>query len=181
MTVFGYARKGYPSEITTQINQLMCYACDKIFVENMNFDEDEEQKKLVSELLPEDVVVVVSLAVFGKTLRELTVFFDVLFDKKIRVISLEDKIDSHHHYSFREIAIALSEVDSKFKSQNTKQRLAISKSLGKSLGRPTISDEKIEKIQQLHRQKRMSYREISDFCQVSIGSVHKYLKAEVEV
>lgn len=181
MTVFGYARKGYPSEITTQINQLMCHTCDKIFVENMNFDEDDEQKKLINELLPEDVVVVASLVVFGKTLRELTVLFEILFDKNIRVISLEDQIDSHHHYSFREIALALCEVDSKFKSQNTKQRLAISKRLGKSLGRPTISDEKIEKIQRLHRQQRMSYREISECCQVSIGSVHKYLKAEVGV
>lgn len=181
MTVFGYARKDYPSEITTQINQLMAYRCDKIFVENKSFDEHEEQQQLLNELLPMDVIVVVSLVVFGKTLRELTAFLDGLFQNDIRVISLEDKVDLDSQYSFTEVALALCEIDSKYKSQYTKQRLAISKSLGKSLGRPTISEDKIEEIQRLYHNQRMSYREISDCCQVSIGSVHKYLKLGISV
>lgn len=181
MAIFGYARKGYPSEITIQINRLMVYECDKIFVENQNFNIDEEQDAMFQELLPMDVIVVVNLAVFGKTLRELTALLDDLFKKKIRLISLDDKIDSKKRYSFIDVALALCEVDSNYKSQYTKQRLAVSKSLGKSLGRPTISEAKIEEIKRLYHHQRMSYREISSCCQVSIGSVHKYLKAEVEV
>lgn len=180
MTVFGYARKDYPSQIAIQLHTLMTYDCEKIYVENHSFDEEIEWGQMLVELKKGDTLVVDSLTVFGKRLKALTDLLTRLKDQGIRLISVNESLNSDDHYSFIDIASILWRVDSDCQSQYTKERLAHIKSTGKHLGRPTINQQTIDQIIQLHHQHKLNYREISEQCGVSLGSVHKYIQNNVK-
>ncbi|WP_314060952.1 recombinase family protein [uncultured Vagococcus sp.] len=179
MTVFGYARKDYPSQIAIQLNKLMTYNCEKVFVENQSFNEESELKEVLGELRQKDVLVVDSLAVFGKRIKKLTELLKMLEKRQIRLISVTEALDTMEPWSFATTAEVLCSVDSECQSQYTKERLAISKSNGQHLGRPTIKRQTIEEIQRLHHQHKLNYREISLACGVSLGSVHKYISYDL--
>lgn len=179
MTVFGYARKDYPGPILKQLTTLMTYDCDQVFVENQSFDEETELQQLLNDIQEGDSLVVASLAVFGRRLKGLTALLTLLDNQNIRLISVGEELDSLSDYSVYALAQVLYQTDAECQSQYTKERLAVSKSLGKSLGRPTISQETIDRIVDLHLQHKLNYREISEQCGVSLGSVHKYIQNEV--
>lgn len=50
------------------------------------------------------------------------------------------------------------------------------KELGEKIGRPRISEETILEIKNLHHYQKRTIREIAALCDVSIGTVHKYVK-----
>lgn len=177
MTVFGYARKNYPCQIALQLNDLMSYGCNTIFVENQTFDEIHELELLMLDAKEEDILVVASLEVFGMNLGRLTEFMNKLIEKNIRLISIKESLDSDVTYNFFTVSLILSNANRARQSEYTKQRLAVSRSLGKSLGRPAIDEVTIGKIQTLYHEHKMSYRDIAEACEISLGTVHKYVKS----
>ncbi|WP_314067968.1 recombinase family protein [uncultured Vagococcus sp.] len=175
MTVYGYARKDYPSQMATQIKLLLDYKCEKLFVEQYAFEEDKELQLLLTELEKDDIIVVESIVVFGKNLEGMGQILEIVSSKKAHLISINEKLDTGQTYSFVDNFNLVYHVNASYRSEHIKQRLAKSKHDGRQLGRPAINKKKIEEIRHLHDERKMSLRDIAVCCGVSLGTVHKYV------
>lgn len=175
MTVFGYVRKDYPSETSIQMKKLMELECEDFFIEKTPFNIDAELKAMLKSLKEDDVLIMASLASFGKGINDLKLIMDDIHQKNIRLICLEEDIDTSKEYSFIEILNIISFLDKEVRSEKVKQALVDVKNSGKQLGRPTIDEETVQQIKKLHTEYRLSLRDIASQCGVSIGTVHKYV------
>lgn len=175
MTVFGYARKDYPTPLVTQMNRLLSYKCDTVFVESSSFDEDSELKQLLSELGEGDLIVVEKLMVFGKGIDKLANLFELLLSRNCHLLAIDGSVDTRRDTTFFTQTIALANFEKAYRSNVTKQRLAKSKRSGVQLGRPMIDKATIKQIKVLHQHSKLSMRDIAVKCNVSLGSVHKYI------
>lgn len=61
-------------------------------------------------------------------------------------------------------------------SNRVRRGMERSKERGTPRGRPSLDDELIQKIRKLKINEKKSIREIATLCEVSIGSVHKYVQ-----
>ena len=59
--------------------------------------------------------------------------------------------------------------------ERTEKGIALAKNQGLYPGRPTIAQKRIEKIQRLYQTKKKTFQEIAEECEVSVGTVHKYV------
>lgn len=175
MTVFGYVRKDYPSETSIQMKKLMELECEDFFIEKTPFNIDTELKAMLKSLKENDILIIASLASFGKGINDLKIIIDDIQRKKIRLVCLEEEIDTSKKYSFIEILNMINSLDKEVRSEKVKQALVDVKNSGKQLGRPTIDEETVQQIKKLHTEYRLSLRDIASQCGVSIGTVHKYV------
>ncbi len=73
------------------------------------------------------------------------------------------------------VLAGLAKRDVAMMSRRTHEGLEKAKAKGKVGGRPTINPALIERIRLLHQVHRKTIREISTECEVSLGTVHKYI------
>lgn len=66
-------------------------------------------------------------------------------------------------------------------SRRTQDAVSTAKRNGKVIGRPRIDKSTIKQIYFLYNKQGRSIREVAAICEVSIGTVHKYLTMEREV
>lgn len=177
MTHYGYIRKDYPIGIMEQLTCLQAYGCETVYVEQTAFSCEEECQVLVSQLKPGDTVVVASLQVFAKTIKELGELFETFDQQEIRLISVRDDVDTQasEGLSFYQITQLLGREEDAYHRQKMVQRIAEARQAGQMIGRPTVSDEVKERIQQLYLTHKLPLREIANECGVSLGTVHKYV------
>lgn len=173
--IYGYIRRDELRRLTDQETELRKWHCDVIFIEESSLQIEVELAVLVRQLTAEDTIVVQSLSAFGKRLHQLT---KILIDfnlKSVRLISILEGIDTQKNREFFDNCQAIFEMDSYCRSELTKQSLDRARQEGQILGRPRISPDIEEKIKHLHFHHQLSIRAIADRCQVSIGTVHKYI------
>ncbi len=171
---YGYIRKDYPEETVVQIERVLTYGCDKLFIEENEFHKEEELRKLIEKLNFDDTVMVSDLRVFGKKLRELQDVMREFYHKNIRFVSMEENLDTEEVPSFYQSVFMMAQMDYLHTVYQTREGIKRARELGVIGGRPQINDEVIEKIQTLHK-KKMSLRKIATACDVSLGTVHKYV------
>lgn len=181
MTVIGYAREDYPIQMSLQTSRLLAYECEQLFIDKRSFDEDKQLQLVLSKLKEDDVLVVESLSVFGKNLAGLITILEQLAKQNVRLVSISEMLDSEKQPDFYEHSVIIFNVISEQRSEYTKQRLEKYRLTGSQLGRPSIDDETIEKMQKLYEEKKMTLREIAAECDVSLGSVHKYVNQRKEI
>lgn len=176
VTTYGYVRKNYPDTTSNQLQRIMVHDCQDIFIEEESLENDRELEKLMNLLKKNDQLIVDSIGVLGKSIKDMTVFFERLSEKNVRLISKSDSIDSKRDERFYDLVSILYKVNLNCQKKLTKERIATSQSLGTIFGRPTIDDDIIKRINRLYEYEKLTMREIASQCNVSLGSVHKYLK-----
>lgn len=175
MTIYGYVKNKITISVMAQLKSVQTYSCDDIYIEEEAVKGDV-MDTLLSKVKAGDTIVIESLRVFEKTLKELKGLFSVLSEKGVRLISVSDQFDSSKPALGYEVLELLIRNETAVRSQLVKRQLALSKSLGITLGRPAIGEEKVADILRLHVSEKLSMREIADICEVSLGTVHKYVK-----
>ncbi|MBP1042605.1 hypothetical protein I6N95_16435 [Vagococcus sp. BWB3-3] len=65
-------------------------------------------------------------------------------------------------------------------SRRTQEAVSTARRNGKAIGRPTIDQSIVKQIYFLYNKQGRSIREVAALCEVSIGTVHKYLMMEKE-
>ncbi|MBP1044232.1 recombinase family protein [Vagococcus sp. BWB3-3] len=75
---------------------------------------------------------------------------------------------------YKALLIQLAQQEKQVMSERTHDGLEKAYKLGRKSGRPTVNEKTIKKIQYLRAQK-MTFRNISIECGVSLGTVHKYI------
>ncbi|MGY3704871.1 hypothetical protein BW731_07640 [Vagococcus martis] len=175
MTKFGYVRKDYPDETLSQVKNIMEYGCDELFIENSDLTLDKELFILMNRLSQGDTLVVSSLLVFGKSSSEFHDIISSIIQKKAELISIKEKINTKQTYSFQTVLKLLDMVNKEVTSKKIKQQLMRLRENGKQLGRPTVDQGTIDMIKFLRKNKQLNLRQIAEKCDVSIGTVHKYV------
>lgn len=175
MTTYGYVRKGFPTSEKEQLTGILSYGCDEVFIESHSLREFRELDALLAVLKKGDVLVVTNLKVFGKKFKDFNTIVESCRNKHVQLISLDDQLDSQEVYGFYELLHLLVETDFACRSERTKQQIQLSREIGQTIGRPTIGQKKVERIYYLYHDKKWAMRKIAAECDVSLGSVYKYI------
>lgn len=177
MKYYGYSRNDFPRPILEQLKILEAYNIEDLWIESSNLNCDEELKKLLDILSLVDMeksIVVSDLAVFGKILSQLLPILEIMEESNIYLISINDQINTKYDKCFFQVCKNLQKANHDVRKEVASQVILKKKQAGILLGRPKISNEKIEEMHNLYKQK-YNYREISEKCNISLGSVYKYI------
>ncbi|MBP1039479.1 hypothetical protein I6N95_00525 [Vagococcus sp. BWB3-3] len=80
------------------------------------------------------------------------------------------------HEVYFEILVELASSEKRTMQRRYEKSKIQAQAKGKTFGRPVIDERTIKQIQSLYMVERRSIREISQKCEVSVGTVHKYIK-----
>lgn len=153
--------------VKAQIEELRNSGIKQIIVDSEEIDE----------LRKGDELVVYELKSLGKSVAQLPSFFDYLEEKKVKLIILRkgepfNDIPEHQYF---EILTDLAETESFIISDRTTKGIRSARRSGRVGGRPRISKETIDKIKYLYHDQAFTLREISEKCDVSLGTAYKYI------
>lgn len=181
MTIYGYARIAMDETfITTQMNALKNYKYDKIYIESLVPDESnsKELNHLLECVEKGDQIVIYDFSVLGKNLTGLAEIITFLEEKEVELILAATNIntDQKQPFSLNEMIHYFSSIEKAVMRENTLRGLDYARKQGKIGGRPTIDQAVIDHIIHLHKNKGYSLKRISEECNISIGSVHKYVQ-----
>ncbi|MBP1039434.1 recombinase family protein [Vagococcus sp. BWB3-3] len=174
MSKFGYMIVQEESGETKSFNQMLAHGCDEIVIET---GDNEKLNKLLDKLVMGDELVVESLESLGLFSEELMTLMKRLDKLNVSLFSLADQKNMTEPWliSFQEVLYRMVEMD----HQLREKRGPLTQSTEKEVGRPGISEEKVQIIAHLY-DRQVSYRKISGAANVSIGTVHKYVQKIVE-
>ncbi|NKC68533.1 hypothetical protein [Vagococcus fluvialis] len=142
-------------------------------IKNIIFDEKE-----LMNLETNNELIVYEVKSFEETVSNLQCLF-LFFKKKnikLTILSSEDIFSNLPNTYLFDIVNVLSETDYYVSSVRTKRGIKYSQNKGKKIGRPSISKELEFKIKNLYFEKKLSLKEISLSCGVSLATVYKYVR-----
>ncbi len=174
MTIYGYVRNDIPCPTVDQFEALSPYGCDEVFLEMGEVKEDAELQRLLTVVQSGDTVVTTAVSVFGKTLSHLSLILETLREREVRFVSVQEGIDTDENQTFYYYLSLLSGNERETKRLLARQSIELSRSKGVQIGRPTLTEETVQKVQQLYNE-RKTLREIASECGISLGSAHKYV------
>lgn len=181
MKVYGYARITTDETfITTQMTALKNYHYHQLFIESLQIDDatSQELERLLELVQPGDKILVYDLTVFGKNLAGLSEILSYLHQQEVSLFLVKDKIDTNDPQivSLCQNILYLASIEKSVMRENTLRGLNLARKKGKVGSRPTLPPKLIEHILYLYHQKGYSLKRISEECEISIGSVHKYIR-----
>ena len=178
MASYGYLRKDFPIPTMKQLQRIMPYECDELFIEEANLEEEKEYIKLIDQVKSGDTIVIYHSSVFGKNLRNYAQITESLNDSGIYLIVLSEDIDTHQMTNYYEIVKRLADMEYIVIQNRTLYGIEMARKNGRIGGRPKIDSETRAEILRLRNTKNLSLRDISEACHVSLGTVHKYIKSQ---
>ncbi|WP_314062736.1 recombinase family protein [uncultured Vagococcus sp.] len=182
MASYGYIKKtSEMAKIIEQVNTISQYEVANIFIDDET--SSVEFQVLYESLTKGDSLVITSLSVFEQTLRQLEEFFLKLQELNIRLIIVNEGIDTNEscfsHYC--RIMLSLVQMEKEVAKQLTFKRMAKARENGIVGGRPSLDQKVIDEIIYLRKQHKKSIRQIANECDVSVGSVYKYVTQNEEL
>ncbi|MBP1040231.1 recombinase family protein [Vagococcus sp. BWB3-3] len=97
MTTYGYVNSQYPLPTNDQLKIVADYHCQEIFIEKADSQHRRELRRLLTELVPGDRVVIASLQAFGHTTEETLQVMTELKDKQVQVISWSTQLHLNYY------------------------------------------------------------------------------------
>lgn len=176
MATYGYIRKDYIYPTLIQMTAILGKGCDELHTEDTDIIYETKLMQLLKVSQKEDIILVYNLKVFGKTLHEFQQLLTVIQTKQLRLVSLEDQVDTAKPTDILTLVNLLINLDRYYVSERTKIGLEQARQKGTLLGRPKIAENTIKKIQYLYSKHHYSVRTIATLCEVSVGTVHKYIR-----
>ncbi|MBP1042614.1 hypothetical protein I6N95_16480 [Vagococcus sp. BWB3-3] len=92
------------------------------------------------------------------------------------IINFSDKqlfplMSAEEHFTY---LLRLARQEKSVMSHRSKDAITELKEQGKPIGRPTITEDLMQRIKVLYHERGHSIRDVSAICEVSVGTVHKY-------
>lgn len=180
MTVYAYARMtSYPHYLDKQLATLQEETYDQLYIEEFSADDTEEKlEQIFAQLQAGDTLLIFRLDCLGKTLLQLQQFISDLQKQNVRLLSLTEKLDTadNRGNEWLNCLNFLAEMERNTATENTVKGLQRAREKGKVGGRPKLPAETVEKIRKMYFEESCSLRQIAIACDISIGSVHKYVR-----
>lgn len=169
MKTYGYIRPSASKSLSEQLKELSDYNCDNYFVEEGSDYQNQEFERLLKIVKENDRIIVMNVRSLEMTIQRFGELLAMLNSMQIELISVEDKINSIEKIYFHEAVTLLVELVG---------CESIIKKIEREQGRPPIDKMKVRRIRFLYHENKMTMREIANACEVSLGTVHKYLNQE---
>lgn len=151
--------------------------CDEVYIRKRHSTVQE----LLSfvEKYSQDILVFHSLEDIGLQLGQLLPVLELVTNRQIPIIfiwktGLEELSDGWYLSGL----LAIAKHEKEIVRRRALNGLEKAKKEGKEIGRPRINEKTIADIRYQYNHQGKSIREVSDYCHVSIGTVHKYLRNE---
>ena len=178
MVNYGYIRKEFPIETIKQIQMLFSYQCEEIFIEGTNLGEETELIRLLATIQENDTVIVYHTCVFEKNLSNYAKMIEEFMDKQVNLVSFKEEIDTLSEKNYYLFVKQIAEMERNVLKKKTIYGLKVERNDGRVGGRPKISECTIKTIISLRKKQDLPLRKIAEICQVSLGTVHKYLRED---
>lgn len=176
LTIYVYIIKDFLEDTSSQINRLISFKCQNIFIENNDLSDDTELNFLLKKVEKDDRIIAVSILSFGKNSNDIKIIIKKLINKKINLFFIKENIDVLNEYPFIDILSLSTFLNKEITSEKVKKKLSEVQKSGKKLGRPAIDDNVIKSIQYLRKNDNWTLRDISDKLGISLGTAYKYTK-----
>ncbi|KPG70377.1 recombinase family protein [Enterococcus sp. RIT-PI-f] len=181
MKVIGYARTTITDDHTSeQLNKLKQFGCHEFYHDTYSIKDDERHtlESVVARMQPGDMLVVTELHRIGKTTRQLTELTELLKNKQIHLVSLQEGIDTSQSMGsiYFNLMEGLAVMERSLIKERTLVGLNNARKKGKIGGRPKIDPKTVKKIRHLYYEKKETIQFISTKCNVSVGTCYKYIK-----
>lgn len=170
---------GYMANFTPEEAQLLrIYGAEHIVYRDTRISEAEAFRQCLIDYKDHDVVVF-SLVSIGETLTLIQLLDEFLWlrsrGKSLSIIKqgLEKRVPN---VEFQNLLIQLGEVDRQAIVTRTKIGVEQARLEGRLGGRPKIDTDTVARLQFLYKEERMTIRQIAAQCEVSIGTVWKYIQ-----
>lgn len=154
--LIGYARVSTEEQkLDRQIDQLEYYGVDKrnVYFEKITGMKKDrpELKKMISELMPGDVVLVSDLTRISRSTKDLLDIVEQIKQKEASIKSIKDTwLDTTSDNPYNDFLLTImggiSQLERDLISQRTKEGIASAKSRGRIGGRPSKINEKSETV-----------------------------------
>jgi len=181
MKVIGYAGTTITDDHTSeQLNKLKQFGCHEFYHDTYSIEDDERHtlESVVARMQPGDMLVVTELHRIGKTTRQLTELTELLKNKQIHLVSLQEGIDTSQSMGsiYFNLMEGLAVMERSLIKERTLVGLNNARKKGKIGGRPKIDPKTVKKIRHLYYEKKETIQFISTKCNVSVGTCYKYIK-----
>lgn len=169
------------NSLARQYELLKGYNIDEFYAEQITgtIKERPELKRLLEESEEGDTIIVESLSRLGRKTIHLLELMEELKERKIKFISLKEKIDDS---PTGQLILSMLSSISQFERDQLSERICESlqarKNMGLSTGRPPLNEEVLKKSYALYKSRIYSVREICNLCKISKTSLYRYIEQQ---
>lgn len=179
--VVGYARLSkIENSLTIQINKLKDYGCEKIFHETRCKGKDNEEKviRILNSLNSGDTFVIYKLSRLAKSKSQLFNFINILKEKKIDLVSIQDNIHTKisEEKTLFELLLILDEFEKDISYEKKVSGLRTGRPRGRNGGRPKVDQQKLKHAISLYNTKEMPVMKIQEVTGISRTTLYRELR-----
>ena len=183
--IFGYQRVSTKDqEFDLQTDALEKYGCEKIYSDVASGAKASRPAldTLISQLRPDDVVVVYKLDRLGRSLKHLIELIESLAAMKVGLVSLNDPVDttSAQGRLITNIFASIAEFERELIAERTKAGLVSARARGRKGGRPEglskDAENKAAAAEALYKDGNLSVSAICEQLGIAKSTLYKYLR-----
>ena len=176
--IYGYARVSTSDQnLDRQQDALYNYGIDKLYCEKLSGTKKSrpELDRLLKDLQEGDTVVIESLSRLGRSVKNLSELMEIFNEKKIRLVSLKETIDTTSSTGrlLFTILSSLAQFERDVLVERTNEGLAAARARGRMGGRPSSNKKAIEKALALYDTKQYSVTEVTDLTGISKSTLYR--------
>ena len=176
--IYGYARVSTSDQnLDRQQDALYNYGIDKLYCEKLSGTKKSrpELDRLLKDLREGDTVVIESLSRLGRSVKNLSELMEIFNEKKIRLVSLKETIDTTSSTGrlLFTILSSLAQFERDVLVERTNEGLAAARARGRMGGRPSSNKKAIEKALALYDTNQYSVTEVTDLTGISKSTLYR--------
>ena len=183
---FGYARISTPKQcLENQIALLKSDGCEKVFFDTISGfnSKKKEFEKMMEQLRLGDILTVTGIDRLGRSTKDLALLLDELHNREISLSIVGypemDTTTASGKMIFNFMAM-IAENERMRNLERIKQGIEGARKRGRHIGRPLqLPKEKVIRMTQLYKEKRLSVRELCLMYNISKGTLYNYLKKDI--
>ena len=179
--IYGYARVSTADQnLDRQKDALNKYGIDKLFCEKISGTKKNrpELDMMLRTVDEGDTIVIESLSRLGRSVKNLAELMELFNEKKIRLISLKETIDTTSSTGrlLFTILSSLAQFERDVLVERTQEGLSAARARGRCGGRPKTDQKALQKAIALYQTKQYSVTEVTDLTGVSKSSLYRAIK-----
>lgn len=179
--IYGYARVSTADQnLDRQKDALNKYGIDKLFCEKISgTKKNRPELDLMLRTVEEgDTIVIESLSRLGRSVKNLAELMELLNERKIRLVSLKETIDTTSSTGrlLFTILSSLAQFERDVLVERTREGLNAARSRGRCGGRPKSDEKAVQKAIALYNTKQYSVTEVTDLTGISKSTLYRAIK-----
>lgn len=176
--IIGYARVSKDDQnLDRQIDQLNQYGAEQIIQEKYTGTKRNRPgiEQLLQTIRKDDVVVVESISRLGRNTLDILNLIQELDQKNIQFVSLKENMNTSTPTgkAMLQMMSVIAELERNLLADRVREGIEASKKRGVTIGRPKVSQEKLDIAVRMYKSGDYSVKEIIETNQISTGTFYR--------